>query len=122
MKFREELPDKCPPSDAVEPVISFVAYRYVSNNPVQESDFDSTYKVFPTKLFPLPCLARGLSIFTDRADLFRGSILKLPTKKRAHICKVTVMPKSGVTKPTGGASHLTWWPYDVAILEHCEVE
>lgn len=122
MRYREVLPDQCPPPESEEIVSEMIVYRAVEHSPPTEADFKSQREERPCAKFRVPeCLARGLSVNTDRESL--AMAMKLPGLARKKlVCRLTLGRGAGRILHTGAPSHRTWWPYaDYAILEHCEV-
>ena len=109
MNWYEQLPELCPPVDAVPCEGTY--YRIAKGNPASNGDFFSQRKLQPNKVFTGlgvdECIARSISLFSDINDAIRR--LKLPKFRNAQIAAVTLEPKDGVMKKTFSDSHYSWW-------------
>ena len=109
MNWYEQLPELCPPVDAVPCEGTY--YRIAKGNPASNGDFFSQRKLQPNKVFTGlgvdECVARSISLFSDINDATRR--LKLPKFRNAQIAGVTLEPKDGVMKKTFSDSHYSWW-------------
>lgn len=109
MNWYEQLPELCPPVDAVPCEGTY--YRIAKGNPASNGDFFSQRKLQPNKVFTGlgvdECVARSISLFSDINDAIRR--LKLPKFRNAQIAAVTLEPKDGVMKKTFSDSHYSWW-------------
>ena len=109
MNWYEQLPELCPPVDAVPCEGTY--YRIAKGNPASNGDFFSQRKLQPNKVFTGlgvdECVARSISLFSDINDAIRR--LKLPKFRNAQIAAVTLEPKDGVIKKTFSDSHYSWW-------------
>ena len=103
MNWYEQLPELCPPVDAVPCEGAY--YRIAKGNPASNGDFFSQRKLQPNKVFTGlgvdECVARSISLFSDINDAIRR--LKLPKFRNAQIAK------DGVMKKTFSDSHYSWW-------------
>ena len=118
--YREELPDDCPPADAIEITEELIAYRLVKSNPPTSEDFRSLRDLKPNRSFgDLPeCQIRGLSVHFDKTD--SENLLKLPNLQNCHLCRLKLNAGAGKIKQTNKLSHHTWWPFaDYDILSNC---
>jgi hypothetical protein len=123
MIYREQLPDDCPPIEAGLVEENLDVFRLVRQSPPTDSDFQSQRAEKPDAVFNSvsECIARGLSVFTDRRDCERAS--KLPALRGRHLCRVRLTNGAGSIEQTGRPSHHTWWPFaEFAILPRCVVE
>lgn len=120
--YREQLPDDCPPFDAWLVEDDLDVFRLVRQSPPTDEDFQSQRAEKPDAVFNVSeCIARGLSVFTDRRDCERAS--KLPTLMGRQVCLVRLTRGAGSIEQTGRPSHHTWWPFaEFAILPRCVVE
>lgn len=120
MRYRDELPENCPPPEAEEIAEPRVVYHFARRVPPARRDFRTTLARQPGKFFPPRerCLAAGLSVFGDaavceawqRRGRFRGSV----------IAAVSLEAGAGSILKTGGPSHYTWRPAaDFDIAAHC---
>ena len=119
-RYREELPDGCPPPEAKPLTATRLLFRLVSRYPPTEQDFDSVWKEQPERRIRLdPCQGRGLSLFdTAAAAQRRTSYLTLRDK---IVCAINVTPDAGPLLMTG-RHHYTWWPLDgYDILAHAQI-
>lgn len=107
-EWHEELPEQCPPSDAIEP-IDLVCYRLCEKIPATDGDFLSHRALAPHQVFRAPeCIARAISVFGSIDDC--ADLQKLPIHRHKSIAKVTLGPIAGVIKKTGKArTHYSWW-------------
>lgn len=117
MKWRDHLPNECPPDDAIP--TNGVVYRLASRKNFDESDFLSYREMYPDGHWDgVPeCIACGLSVFTEIAGIER-LLRRVPGKKRSKSHKVKkviegkLTPKHGKMKNTPSTthkSHHTWW-------------
>jgi hypothetical protein len=106
--WAEELPDNCPPTDAIQPN-NMPFYRLVGNIPPEERDFWSHRKLYPNKDFGLSeCVIRACSVISN-LDQCR-ILLKLPTQQGKLIVEITLPPESGLIKKTRkNQYHYSWW-------------
>lgn len=123
MKYREEMPEGCPPPGAEQVNSDRDVFRLVRQSPPSQDDFRSQRAENPQRIFSsmTECQARGLSVFADRGDCEKAR--KLPALRGRLICRVRLVTGAGKLLKTSGRSHHTWWPlaeYD--ILLHCQVE
>ena len=120
MRYRDDLPENCPPPEAEEITAPRTVYHFVRHIPPARRDFRSTLARHPDRPFPPreQCLAAGLSVFDDlavceawlRRGRFRGSI----------IAAVALQAGAGTILKTGSPAHYTWWPAaDFDIVAHC---
>ena len=109
MEWYEELPEQCPPMDAVPCNGRF--YRIAKGNPATDEDFFSQRKLQPNKVFTGlgvdECIAHAISVFSDLGDANRR--LKLPKFRHANIAEIELTPRDGVMKKTFSDSHYSWW-------------
>lgn len=103
----EELPDMCPPSDAMPPQ-NRTFYRVAKGNPAEDSDFYSHKMLYIEKHYTNECIARAVSIFEDIDDTIR--LTKLPSFRGGKcIAKIVLNESDGVIKKTSKGSHYSWW-------------
>lgn len=122
MRFREPLPQDCPPAAAAEILTPRDVFRLVREDPPSDRDFASQRALRPEHRFfgVTECQARGISIHANRLDSKR--ILQGKLKGRL-ICRIRLEAGAGYILQTGSGSHHTWWPLlDYDILSRCEVE
>lgn len=124
MRFREPLPQDCPPAGAAEILAPREVFRLVREDPPSNGDFASQRELRPERHFSgvTECQARGISIHADRLDSER--ILQVGGKLKGRlICRIRLGAGAGYILQTGPGSHHTWWPFaDYDILSQCEVE
>ena len=122
-KYREELPEGCPPDVATNIKDKTVVYRLIKNNPVVEEDFNSWRALHPNKRRPIDiseCQALGLSVM-DNLDATKN-YKKIPKFRNYKIAKLTLGNGAGFIKKTGKSGHYTWWPLaDYDIIGTCEL-
>lgn len=108
-KWFEELPDQCPPDDAVE--CKGLYYRIANGDPVTSEDFFSQRKMYPDKAFKGEgideCVIKSVSLFSEKSEVMKR--MKLPKFKKATIVKIQLTAKDGVMKKTFGFAHYSWW-------------
>lgn len=118
--YREELPAQCPPETAEEITAERQVYRVVRSDQPTEDDFRSQRAMKPNAVFQdvSECLARELSVFSDRRD--GEKLLKLPRMRGGMLAPVRLKSGAGHIQQTFKHSHHTWWPFaDFDILAHC---
>lgn len=122
VRYREELPDSCPPDEAQTIETDRDVFRLVRGVQPTFNDFQSQRAERPNGTFNTSeCQARGLSVFSDRRDCEKA--LKLPALRGRFTCQVRLVPGSGKILQTGRRSHHTWWPFaEFDILSRCSVE
>ena len=125
VRFRDQLPDGCPPKDATVIGQPVGVYRLVQGFPPKDLDFLSSYQEHPEKRDDKrsrgqECEFHGLSVFAGLADVENAQ--RLPTQQGKLICVVHLEDGAGAIKQTGSTkSHRTWWPSeDFDIISHCE--
>jgi hypothetical protein len=84
-------------------------FRIVKSNPPTEDDF-RTHEERGTRSKDSPCLRCGLSTFRNRPAV-EHKVRLLPVLGK-FIARGTLDPTAGLTKPTGGQTHTTWWPFE----------
>lgn len=104
-------PPNCPPSTAHAPK-GQVVYRVTSGPPPAAQDFLS-YVEMGRQVSPAKsCQARGLSVYTNKADAQNRARLYGGT----HIAEATLDGTDGLIVSTPNQrtpdSHHTWWPCD----------
>ena len=122
MTYREPLPDGCPPDEAEAISGPRTVYRLSRSNPPTDDDFMSQRAEKPHNIFNTSeCIARGLSVFTDRSSL--EGLLKRPNRQDMIVCQVMLDNGAGRIQKTGRSRfHYTWWPLaGFNILENCLV-
>lgn len=87
-------------------------FRVVNNDPPNQTDFVTQRERFPKKELDDECIARGLSIYTDKSDVHR-MIRRIPSRRKRLqlIASGELNQDMGVMSPSphGGDSHHTWW-------------
>lgn len=105
--FGEDLPEQCPPTEAVDDVLQQV-FRLVEHNPPTEDCFKS----HAAKGRPLPstgvspCAWASCSLFKESGALTRLSRLK---KKFPYLASLTIPAESG--RHTSNGVHVDFWRY-----------
>lgn len=104
----EELPDRCPPPDALIPK-DFIAYRAVRTIPPTDKDFESYRVIFPRRKFKLDeCTVRSISLSIKPECCFE--LLSLPNREEKYVIEIALNADSGVIKKTGNnILHFSWW-------------
>ena len=118
VRFREDLPDGCPPPDAKPLNAARSLFRLVSQYPPTELDFDSVWKEQPERRMRLdPCQGRGLSLFDTAAEAQKRT--SYTTLRGKIVCAVNITPDAGPLLMTA-RHHYTWWPLqDYDIIAGC---
>ena len=121
MRFREYLPEGCPPEDADEITEILVVYRLVRTNPPLDGDFRSQRAENPARQFNVSeCMVRGVSVFSDVG--VARNLLSLRSQRGKLICELSLHKGAGYILNTGRKSHFTWWPLaDFEVLNSCRV-
>lgn len=124
LPYRDELPDGCPPSDALLINSETVVYRFLASPTPTEDDFTSHRVRWPDKVYSgvNECDVRGLSVF-DTLDETRMAKGATRLMRRMVPCKVILREGAGAISPARPMdSHRTWWPFrHYPILDCCEV-
>lgn len=104
----ENLPENCPPHDALKPS-DFLCFRLATQNPPAEEDYLSQRQIYPEKKFNVnECRARSLSVFSEKSEC--ENIKKLPAHRNKYIVSLRLFPECGVIKQTGRSkAHYSWW-------------
>lgn len=121
MKYREKLPENCPPSDAEEITAPRTVFRLVDSNPPEDRDFWSWRAIHPKQFIDRDeCTVRGVSVCSTRQAADNRK--KLPNLKGKIICQVQLERGAGNILHEREA-HSTWWPLaDFNILAHCTIK
>lgn len=110
----ENLPDKCPPNDAIEP--NGVYFRLVNDLNNVEVDLVSQRYDAPTKKFNQDeCICCAVSLFANVEDC--DNITKLPRHKNKKIYRLQLSDNDGLIKQTFKPSHHSWWRSSKFVLE-----
>ena len=120
MRFREDLPQNCPPANAAEISGPLVMYRLTQEKEPTNEDFFSFRKLKPEAKYQElnECLASGLSVFSDPKLARKRAVRRM---KGYRVCRVKLDIGSGMIMKTYGHGHHTWWPYhSFDILGCCE--
>lgn len=112
MDWYENLPDSCPPSDAMEPSGESY-YRIINSTQPVNSDFLSYRALNPDKkVFVSECQAKAISLFTDVESC--RVISKLPKfkGKNIYIGELVLTKSDGLIAHTpnkNSTNHYSWW-------------
>jgi hypothetical protein len=107
-EFTEDLPDACPPEDAVQASYENV-WRFVSSNPPADVDFHSHAMLDK----PLPrfgvtlCEWSSCSLFLSDNDSYK--LLPKPKKKFKFIARLQITNLCGFTQSNG--KHVHFWRF-----------
>lgn len=107
IEWFENLPEQCPPQDALEPN-GLKFYRLVSDieNPIEE--LISQRLEFPTKVFKVDeCTCCAVSVYSSIKDC--EDIIKFPRHKHKKIYEINLEKDDGLIKQTFKPSHHSWW-------------
>jgi hypothetical protein len=109
MRFPEDWPNDCRPSDADE--ASGDVYRIVRDDPPAATDFATHRETGRLPKAP-PCLRCGLSVFRDFRDARHQR--NLFPKLGSLIARAALTSDHGLTKLTHGSqpTHTTWWAFE----------
>jgi hypothetical protein len=110
MRFREELPDNCPPEDAFEPE-NLIVYRMVETIPPTERDFYSHAIIYPDRKYKYKvsdCELRSVSVFAKINECKLP--IKIPANRGRKIVRLILNVSSGKVRQ-GTTSHYSWWIY-----------
>ena len=119
MEWIENLPERCPPTEAVEPS-GQTFYRLGNNNPPQEKDFLSWQASNIGKQSKFgECIAKSLSLWSNADSCLK--IRKLPLhKEEKYLIRITLDRGDGLIENTFKANHYSWWrsrAYDITTAE-----
>lgn len=110
MNWIEQLPDKCPPNDAMNPN-GLTFYRLTKTSPITEKDLHSQRRLQPNKSFEIEeCIVCSLSIWQNVDNCIE--LLKLPLHKKKLIVKFVLHSNDGLVLKTFGPNHYSWWATD----------
>ena len=117
MRYLEELPPECPPSEAKLIETPIKVFRLVKTNPPTTDDFKSQLLLQPRRKFKDECIARGLSVWSSREKC--KNVRRLPVYKNSFLCKVSLDSGAGHIKWNGDSFHHTWWPFATYNIINC---
>jgi len=109
VEWAEDLPEGCPPSDAVAPN-GEIFFRAVLTFPPTEIDFQSQRKQQSQKQYRNECEARALSMFSTLNGCKR--LKKYPYFKNHLIVSLTLGKECGLIKENPSSiseMHYDWW-------------
>ncbi len=109
-KWYEDLPNLCPPDDAIIP--NTILYRLATNNYPTNNDFLSQRLLNPERDFNnvSECIAKSLSVFNDLEAC--KNMFKLPRIRRKYksILELKLDEEDGLIKKTfKKPEHFSWW-------------
>ncbi|MDN4149775.1 hypothetical protein QYE80_32680 [Pseudomonas tohonis] len=120
MTWHEELPEQCPPADAL-PLEGFFCFRLCDAAEPNEEDFLSHRQKAPHQRYNAPeCIARAVSVFKQRVDA--EDLLKLSAHRNKSVVRLKLMSQDGVAKKTGKKSHHSWWRSSLFDISRAVVE
>lgn len=106
----EDLPEDCPPSEAIPPDGDSNYYRLVSSVPPSEDDFVPMARLKAERTFRGRRLCQALAISVVDSLEASHELLKLPTQKDKNIVEMKLTPEAGAILQTGSRSaHHSWW-------------
>lgn len=118
-EWYEDLPEKCPPEDAIRPN-NQKFYRLCDSPPPQNVDFFSHRKLFPFKPFnTTECIAQSLSIWESKEKCL--SLKKLPAHKKKSVIEFKLSHSDGLILKTGQVFHYSWWRSKSFDISRCEI-
>jgi hypothetical protein len=107
MQWHDELPEQCPPQEAVLPS-NMIIYRAVRTLPPTEDDFESQRVMYPKQLFNVDeCRARSLSVSTEPTPC--EHLIRIPNRPERFVAKIRLTEESGLILKTGKRTHFSWW-------------
>lgn len=112
MDWYENLPESCPPQDAVEPS-GGQYYRILNSEIPENSDFLSHRALQPNGKFTVSeCQAMAISLFTDKESCH--TVAKFPKfrNRPLYIGKVVLNKSDGLIAHTpnkNSTNHYSWW-------------
>jgi len=118
IEYAEDLPEGCPPSDAVSLQNRFL-FRFVESIPPKERDFWSQRKLFPLKRFSTDeCTARACSLMTTLEAC--ANLKKLPTHRNKRIVQIQLHTvRVGLVKKRERVHHISrGGGHDILIQFH----
>lgn len=114
-KWFEELPESCPPEDAL--ICEGKFYRIAAGDPVKSLDFFSQRRLNPDKIFVGEgideCIVRSVSLFNDLDETRKR--LRLPKFRNSTIAEIVLSEEDGMIKKKFGAAHYSWWGLTVLM-------
>lgn len=111
MNWYEELPNNCPPNDAVEPN-GQEFFRLCEVNPASNSDFYSQKKENSNRIFAgvSECILRAVSLWDDQNKCLKQK--KYPAQRKKVLGKIELSKEDGLIKNTFKPNHYSWWRSD----------
>lgn len=108
MEWPDFFPFNCPPDNAQTP--QGEVFRFTDRRVPREKDFISYQISKPGSVWPDPCIACGLSVYTDINDIPRVRKRVPPTRKK-WVARGILEEKDGLIALTKARepSHHTWW-------------
>lgn len=106
MTFFEELPEKCPPSDAIDDDLG-TAWRLIRNTRVSDNDFLSHAALGKVNNAVDSCRWASCSLFTTESAATAKT--KLPNLKGCKPVQVEIGKGSGMWLQKG--THVDFWRY-----------
>jgi len=110
MNWSEELPESCPPKEAVKPEDKTVYRLSISGNSVEE-EYKSQRSICPSCTFKnvSECITRSLSVYDDLNKC--QQLQKLPRFKKRWkgILELKLNSTDGMIQQTFKKSHFSWW-------------
>ncbi len=107
-RYREPLPEDCPPETAEEIDAHRIVYRLVENDPPTYADFSSwrAKNLAEQTRNASECQARGVSVYSRSRDVRK--LIERSEAEEARVCEVALDRGAGRIQKTGGRSHYTW--------------
>ena len=123
IEWFENLPEQCPPKDAVNPE-GMTVYRFSFAGIPDEADFISQRMLNPERVFNGvdECTARSLSVF-DNIEACQNR-LKLPRNRKrfSSILKVNLEGGDGlIMKTFRNQNHYSWWRSNTFNFENVSI-
>lgn len=117
LEFREQLPESCPPSEAV-PTDDITVYRFsFTKDGYISDDFTSHWNRYPARRKSFlesgkECMAHGISVYKSEESLrnaLRMPALKKTKEKVKCIMEIPLIATDGLIMQTSHDGHYTWW-------------
>lgn len=112
MQFLEDLPDQCPPAEAVDSSFSMV-YRIVYNNPVSVDDFLSrAAKGQPTPGGVSDCRNASCSLFSHLIKMrAQAKLPKFRGNGTPRIAYLNIQQGAGLAVENPKTQHIDFWGF-----------
>lgn len=110
MTFRENLPPRCPPGNAVD-VAYEGALRFVRSSSVRIEDFLSEASKGVNRRCD-PCALASCSLFVNRSSRSFIATTRLPKFKNMRVAEINIPVGSGLSILNVESGHIDFWMYE----------